>query len=370
MRRALPPLWLAAPSRYATVTPATARVIVAALAALLLLLSLLALATPDPTAAGPDPGTGGTDVALYSAIVDGVRGGGNYYAVTAEALRAGNYPLRPFVTFRLPTLAVTQAAMPPWATAALLYLLAAGVLLAWHERLRAALSRPLARTVALLLVFAGSLACWQVELAGFHEIWAGLLIALSLARYRADAWVEAIGWGLAAALIRETAVLYLLVMAALALRDADRRQALAWALAMTLLAILLAFHAHAVAQVVKPLDPASPGWAGLLGPGFVVRTAWASTALSLIPLAVAAPLVALALFGWTVWASPLATRAAATILAYALLLGVAGRQDTFYWGLLTAPILLLGLAFAPDGLRDLLAAALDRRRIVVRRVGQ
>lgn len=374
MRRALPPLLLASPSRYATTPPGQARLLLAALAALLLV-TLLALATPDPTAAGPSPATGGTppatggtDVALYAAITDGVRAGGNYYAVTARELRAGNYPLRPFVTFRLPTLAVTQAALPAWATAALLYALAAGVLLAWYARLRAALRRPLAVTAALLLVAAGSLACWQVELAGFHEVWAGLLIALSLARFRPARWAEAVGWGLAAVLIRETAALYLLVMAALAWWEGDRRQAVAWGAALGVLALVLAFHAHAVAAVVKPLDPASPGWAGLLGPGFVVRTAYASTALSLLPLAAAAPLVGLAWFGWTVWNSPLATRTAATIAAYALLLAVAGRLDTFYWGLLTAPVLLLGLAFVPDGIRDLAAAALDRRRIVVRRV--
>ena len=53
---------------------------------------------------------------------------------------------------------------------------------------------------------------------------------------------------------------------------------------------------------------------------------------------------------------------------YAALLGVAGRVDTFYWGLLVAPVLLVGLAFVPDALRDLLAAALDKRRITVKRV--
>ena len=331
MRRALPPLWLSAPSRYAVLPPATARLALVALA-LLLALTLLALLTPDPTAQNSADAGGGSDTALYAQIVEGVRAGGNYYAVAAEALRAGEYPLRPFVTFRLPTLAVVQAALPGWVVAGLLYALAAGVLLAWHRRFREALRRPLAIASALLLIAAGSLASWQVELSGFHEIWAGLLIALSLARFRPDRWAEAVGWGLTAAVIRETAALYLLLMAALALRDGDRRQALAWGAALALVALLLAAHAVGVAQVVRPLDPASPGWAGLLGPGFVVRTAHASTALSLLPLALAAPLVGLALFGWTAWNSPVAVRVAATITAYAALLAIAGRIDTFYWG--------------------------------------
>lgn len=365
MRRALPPLWLAAPSRYATLSPAKARLILAGLAALLAV-TLLALATPDPTAAAGPRGT--SDVALYAAITDGVRAGGDYYAVAAEQLRAGGYPLRPFVTFRLPTLAAAEAALPTWGVATALYLLAAGVLLAWRARLRGTLRGPLARTAAILLTAAGSAACWQVALAGFHEVWAGLLIALSLARWRSDRWAEAVGWGLVAMVIRETAALYAIVMATLAWRAGSGREALAWAGALGLLALLLTAHAYAVAPVVRPLDPASPGWAGLLGPGFVVRTVHASTALSLVPLGLAAPVVGLALFGWTAWASPTAARAATVIAAYAVLLGVAGRFDTFYWGLLTAPVLLIGLAFAPDGVRDLVAGALDRRRIVVRRV--
>jgi hypothetical protein len=367
MRRALPPLWISSPSRYAVLSPTAARVALAALA-LLLALTLLALLAPDPTAQDGGDASGGSDLALYAQIVEGVRAGGNYYTVAAEALRAGDYPLRPFVTFRLPTLAVVQAALPGWIVAALLYLLAAGVLVAWHARFRAALRRPVAVAIGLVLIGAGSLASWQVELAGFHEVWAGLLIALSLARFRPDRWAEAIGWGLTAAVIRETAALYLLVMAALAWRDGDRRQAFAWGAALAMLALLLAAHAYGVAQVVRPLDPASLGWAGLLGPGFAVRTAHASTGLSLLPLGLGAPLVGLALFGWTAWNSPVALRVVATLLAYAALLATAGRLDTFYWGLLVAPVLLAGLVFAPDGLRDLFAAALDRRRIVVRRV--
>lgn len=366
MRRAIAPLWLTESSRYAGLSPTAARVALAALA-VLVLLSWTALVTADPTAAAPPPGEGG-DLQLYAGIVDALRHGGTYYAVTADALRTNDYPLRPFVTFRLPTLATMQAWLPEQVVAALLYLLAAGVTLAWLERFRTALRRPVAVWTAALLLAGGCIAAWQAELAAFHEIWAGLLIALSLARYRPDRWLEAVGWALTAALIRETAALYLLVMLALALRDGQRREAFGWTVALAALALVVGAHAQAVAQVVGPLDPASPGWAGLLGPGFVVRTWHASTALVLLPLVLAAPLVALALAGWTAWRDPVATRAAATLAAYALLLATAGRLDTFYWGLLTAPILLVGLAFAPDGVRDVLTAALDRRRIVVRRV--
>lgn len=366
MRRVLAPLWLATPSRYAATPPDRARWLVIAWA-LVLLLTLAALATPllDARAGG---GAAPSDLALYAAIVDGVRGGGDYYAVAADALRSGGYPLKPFVTFRLPTLAVIEAALPGSVVAGLLYALAAGMTLAWYARLRAAMRRPAMLWAALVLLVGGSVACWQPGLAGLHEVWAGLLLALSLARWRPAAWVEALGWAVAAAMIREISLLYVMIMAALAWRDGDRRQALVWAISLALPALLLTAHVHGVAQVVRAGDPASPGWTGLLGPGFPVRVAWASTALSLLPLGIAAPLVGLAWFGWTAWRDPIATRVAAVLAAYAALLAVAGRTDTFYWGLMTAPLLLVGLAFVPDGVRDLLAGARDRRRITVRRV--
>jgi hypothetical protein len=105
---------------------------------LVLLLILLAatfsaLVVPAPPAVSGDAAKRGddqADVVLYESIVDGVRHGGNYYVVAAEQLRAGDYPMKPFVTFRLPTLAVVQAMMPGWAVIGCLYGLVAAVILA------------------------------------------------------------------------------------------------------------------------------------------------------------------------------------------------------------------------------------------------
>ena len=370
MRRPSGPLWLAIPSRFAGLTRTQARIRLALLA-LLLLATWLALATPGPPAASHDPAKRGddqADVVLYETIVDGVRHGGNYYAVAADALRIGNYPLRPFVTFRLPTLAVVLSLLPRVAVRILLYGLALGVMLAWYARLKPAFARPPPRIVAMALLAGGMVAFVQADLAYFHEIWAGLLVALSLALWRPGRWLEAVAFGLAAVLIRETAAPYLAIMAAFAWLGGDRREAAAWVGAITVLGVALALHAHAVAAVVRPLDPASPGWAGMLGFGFFVKTMTIATALDLAPLWLGSLLVGLALFGWAAWRDPLAARMLALFLAYAAILGIFGRTDTFYWGLLVAPTLLVGLAFVPDGMRDLIAAAGDTRRITVTRV--
>jgi hypothetical protein len=367
MKPVSPPLWLAQPSRFAVLPRMRARIVLGALVALLLA-SLAVLSVPIPT---PEPsGATGrqTDVALYEGIVSAVAHGEDYYRAAADALRAGSYPLRPFLTFRLPGLAVVQGALPATVTLALLYLLATAAGFLWYRRLAEALPGIPARLVALFLLAAGMLAFVQPALIAFHEIWAGLLVALSLALRRPGRWVEAAAIALIAMLVRETAALYVLLMAALALAEGHRREAAGWGAALGIFALVLAAHAVAVYGVTGPLDAASPGWAGMHGFGLFVRAMTLATGLQLLPAAVAAPLVALTLFGWASWRDPLALRAVALFCAWAVFISLFARLDTFYWGLLIAPAFLAGLVFVPDGLRDLAARALDTRRVRVQRV--
>lgn len=361
--------WLNEPTRFGALRPAQARIGLGLLV-LLLLACLTALMTPGPPPVSADPAKRAdnkADVILYESIVAGVRNRGDYYTVTAAALRRGDYPLRPFVTFRLPTLAVIQASIPAMASIILLYALATAVLIAWTIRLRPAFARAPPLAIALVLLIGGMAAFVQVELVNFHEVWAGLLIALSLALRRDDRWAHAVGFALMAMLIRETAALYVMTMAALALVEGRRREAASWAAALIAMVPVIMAHAWAVARVVQSSDPASPGWAGLLGFGFFVKTMSISTALAIAPAWASALLVGLALFGWSAWPGSLARRALATFAAYGVLLSLFGRVDTFYWGLMIAPAFLIGLVFAPDGLKDLIVQALRHRRVVVTR---
>lgn len=367
-----PPLWLAGPSRFAALSRGRAR-LAAALLALLLAGCLTSLSAPAPPAA-----SGGAertaddqrDLILYETIVDAVRHGGDYYSTAAEALRVGDYPLRPFVTMRMPALAMVQAHLPHPLVIALLYALVLGVAAAWFARFREAFPDWPARAVAMALVAGGMMAFVQADLWAFHELWAGLFIALSLALRRPGRWIEAAAAGLIAVLIRETAALYLAVMAATAWIEGERREARGWGVVLAVFAVALIAHAFAVARVISPLDPASPGWSGLLGFGFFIKAIGISTALALAPAWLAALLAGLALFGWSAWRDPLGLRVLLTLLAYAAALSLFARADTFYWALLIAPVFLAGLAFAPDGLRDLAARALDTRRVRVQRIGQ
>lgn len=368
MPRALPPIWLAAPSRFAGLRRGRA---IAVLIALLLVVagSFAALYVPDAPEAAPSVEATG-DLALYEGVIAGLRVGGEYYQLTADGLRMGGYPLRPFITFRPPMHSVVQAALPLAVTLGVLWLLVIAVAAAWWVRLSQALPRRLPRIAAMILLAGGLVAFTQVNLIAFHEIWAALLIALSLAIRRPGRWVEAAALGLIAMLVRETAMLFVVIMGALAWLEGHKREGAGWAAALAVFLIALVAHAWGVARVTGPLDPASPGWSGLNGFGFFVSAFARSTALAAIPLAVAAPLAALALFGWTVWRDALALRAALVFAGYAVAIGLFARLDTFYWALMVAPAFLVGLAFVPDGLRDLARAILDRRRVRVQRITQ
>lgn len=357
MRRPLTPVWLAAPSRFANISQPAARAVVALLA-LLVTATLVALSTPP----------GHTDTVLYAVIVDGVRHGGNYYAVTADALRAGGYPLAPFTAFRLPTLAVIEAALPGMAVMAILYLLAAAVAVVCFGRMRPVIKTRAARTAVALLLFASLAPLLEPSLGPLPDLWAGLALTLSLAIRRRGQYVDAVALGVVAAILRETAALYLIVMLAFAVAERQRREALGWAAALIVVALVVALHLHAVAQVVKPLDDTTFDWPRLLGFGAFVSAVVSTTALAWLPLSVAAPIVGLALFGWATWRDPLALRALATIVLTALLIMMFGTDETPHWILLVTPLLLTGLVFVPDGLRDLVHAALDSRRITVTRI--
>ncbi|TXC70062.1 hypothetical protein FSB78_03170 [Sphingomonas ginsenosidivorax] len=356
MRRPLTPLWLATPSRFAGRSQTAARGALVVLVAALLA-TLAALAVPASQ----------IDTAFYAGIVDSVRHGGNYYAVTADALRAGDYPLRPVLAFGLPTLAMVEAYLPSFAVTILLYALAVAVATAWHARLKAAVRTVRAQWLATLLLLFALLPMLKPALIVVPEVWAGLFVALSLAVRRPGRWFDAVGFALAAALIRETAVVYMLMMLAFAWSEGARRETIGWMVAIALVLAVFAAHVHAVAEVVKPLDATADPLA-LLGVGLAVEAAASGTMLAFLPLWIAALLVGLALFGWAAWDDATGLRVLALAIAVGALLALFGRADTPHWALLVAPLVLPGLVFAIDGLRDLWGAALDSRRITVRRI--
>ena len=162
-----------------------------------------------------------TDLALYQAIAARVGAGEGYYAAAVAEQRARDYPLRPIVTVRLPTLAWTIGTLGPENAAVLLRLLMIAAIAALTLRLRSLAGSRAAWGAAAFLA-AGSTALLTVPAMTFwHESWAALLIVLSITLRSPGRWVAALLFGLIAVLLRELALPYLCVMATLAWREGD-----------------------------------------------------------------------------------------------------------------------------------------------------
>lgn len=312
-------------------------------------------APAGPAAAGPPPR--GDDLGLYDRAIERIAAGDRYYDFIVEEQRARDYPVRPGLAVRLPTLAYLHAWLGPFgiriAAAALLALCVA----AWWRRLgEEPGGSPHRLVAAALLVPGGALALNPAYLV-LHELWAGLLIALAFGLHRRGRW----GWSLAAAglalAIREHALPFVLLMGALAAWRRDWREAAAWATLAALFGALIAWHLALVSQHLLPSDRVSPSWLAMRGlPGWLGNIVLGS-GLRLLPHPLAGPLVLLMVLGWAGWRTPAGLTGALLALGYGFAFMVAGRANNFYWGVVVAPATFIGLAFAPMALRSLLRAA-------------
>ena len=334
----------------------------AAIVLALLVAALIAACWPSTAqhAAGPKLRANAeqSDLDLYRTIVRRVHGGEDYYRVAAEEQRKDGYPLRPFITFRLPTVATAYARAGTGVMTGVQLLLALTVLLVWWRRLRS--ESPLwQRAAGMFLLSAGVAGLVEPVTGLFQESWAALLMALSIGVRRPGQAAAAVVAGSLALLVRETALPFVLMMAGLALIERRWREAAGWVVGVALFATYMAWHAARVAEVVLPNDLASPGWQALLGAGFALKAMAAVNAATILPGTLAAALLILSLFGWISLRTEWALRAALLMLGYGAMLALFARADTFYWALLASPLSLVGAIYAPRAIRDLVAA-LDR----------
>jgi hypothetical protein len=334
----------------------------AAISVLAVLAALIALgfAFPAPRLSAGGPGGQSINVPLYAGIVARVRAGQPYERAAVTAQRAGGFPLRPFVTVRPPALALLMARAPDLATAnQVMKALALAVLAAWTVRLWPAARGPMWLAWTPLALFTG--VAWAIPgltFGLFHECWAGLLIALSLALRTDRRFLASVAIGLLAALIRELAMPYLLVMAGLALSERRRGEAAAFGLALAISLAALAIHASQVLALTTPHDLASPGWVKFGGWPFVMATAQWNLLAVLLGKTFAAVVTPLALLGAAARRDPLGLRLTALLGGYTLGFMVVGQPNDFGWGFVVAPLMAAGLALAPLALGQLGRGAL------------
>lgn len=349
-----------------------ARMALAVLAALLVLAALTPLTasvegTPaavpalvDGEPATDAPAQRDDDLAFYDRVIERIAGGEAYYHFIVEEQRASDYPVRPGLAVRLPTLAYIHAFLGEAGMLALAVLLLGASVWAWWRRLG---EEPggarMQRIGAALMLMGGSLGLNRSYFV-LHELWAGMLLALAFGLHRPGRW----GWALAVAAlalaIREHALPFVLLFGAMAAWRRDRKEAGAWAALVLAFLAVLAWHLAQVAPQVLPGDPASPDWLVLRGLSGWLGNVVLSSNLRFLPHAAAGPLVLLMVLGWAGWKSPAGSTGTLLYLGYGLAFMLAGRANNFYWGAVVAPAMAIGLAFLPMALSSLLKSARGR----------
>jgi hypothetical protein len=322
--------------------------------AALMLFGVVQGAHPPGARGGPP----GNDSALFIRVVDDLRQSEPYYQAVTREHRVDRYPLHPFITVRLPTLATAMAALPSVTVRSFsIRTLAVLTFLAWLWRLRDRTSAPISFGLTLLGMGASSFAAFLPFSYTLHELWTGELLALALAVYRPRRWVISFAIALVALSIRELAAPFFLAMATLAWRDGRRGEAAAWILGILAFIAALAAHAALLQPFVRPDDRASPGWLGLAGWKFLLLQMKWNALLMTAPDWVAAILAPLAILGLVARRGQIHDRVLLVVLGYMSAFLIVGRPDNAYWGLIIAPLWPIGILTAWPAVRELVANA-------------
>ncbi len=337
-----------------------ARLLLAVLAGLLVAAALVPIGIGARTISTPAFGQEQTaekardnDLALYDRAVARVRGGERYYDFIAEEHRRSDFPLRPGLAVRLPTLVYIQVALGDTGLALAAILLVLAVLAAWWQRLGeepgGIKRRPLAMALLLIGVSLGT----NRYFFALHEMWSGMLLALAFGLHRPGKWLAAVPVAALALAIREHALPFVLLMGAMAAWRRDWKETAAWMVLAAAFLIGLAIHLGLVEQHVLPGDGHSASWLALRGLSGWLSDIVLSSNLRFLPHFIAGPLVVLMALGWSGWRSSAGSFGALLYLGYAAAFMIAGRNDNYYWGAMVAPAMFIGLAFATRALKSL-----------------
>lgn len=302
------------------------------------------------------PGKDKGDLALYARISARMAAGEGYYAAAMDEQRASNYPTRPFVAVRQPTLAWLHQLVGVDGVRALEIALVLACLWAVNARLAGLVTVP-ERLGALVLMVLGGAAV-SVPTAGLiHELWAGLWLTLALVLYRPDRWWPALLAAACALAVRELSAPFVLLWLAFALAGRRWREAAGVATLLAVFAAGMGLHYLAVEAGRLPGDPASEGWNALVGYGLPLMGLARLTGLALLPVQLAAPLALLPMLGWAAIGGRLGLFAVLWFGGLFTMIALFARPENFYWIQLALPAYGLGLAFAPRGMLELLRSA-------------
>lgn len=336
--------------RFESMRPKSARIILVLLA---VIAGIGAYCGRRPLVTGNTKDVKQSDAYMHQTVATRVHKGEGYYHALGDELRREGYALRPFFHWRLPTLLWSLGKLPhPRIGLALLVVLIAVMIGAWITFLKPRLGFPIA-CIGALLVGPPTLGLAFLHLWYFqHELWAGVLIALSLGIYRKNP-PAAIVTGLAALAIRELALLYVVIMLGFAIREKRVKESVAWAMGIIAFAVFLAIHATIVSKLVGSSDRSDPSWVRFAGwPHTAACANWMFLAVT--PYWLAGAALVLALFGAICSGDK---RLATVVILYCASFAVVGKPFNDYWGLIYSPLLAVGLAFSIRAVVDLIIKA-------------
>lgn len=354
--------------RFAAWPKGQARLGLAVLAALLVLSALVPISrglgrdfVPSLIEGGP-PRTKlrDDDLTVYDHVIARLQRGESYYPAAAAEHRIVGFPLTPGLAVRLPTLVWFYALIGEQGERIFAILLLIAALIVWWRRLGQEPGVKDRRLLGMALIAVNAVLVLNVYFYRMHELPAGMLLAIAFGLHRPRKWFPAIVPAAAALAIRELALPFILLMAAMAVWRRDLREAAAWSLLALVFLVGLAAHLHFVAEQVRPGDYVSNSWFALRGlSGWLENMIFPSN-LRYLPPFIAGPLVILILLGWAGWRSAAGTFGTLLFIGYGLAFTVAGRDENYYWGMMIMPTFALGLMFTPMAARGLVRAAFAR----------
>ncbi len=303
------------------------------------------------------------DVKLYQNIAERVAKGEGYYGAVAAEHRAHNYPLKPFVTVRLPTLAYAIALIGQNAMRFIMLALICATTVAWFLFFRQSIS---SIVWLFLLAVAIPIFCFAFLLESMvmlHECWAAILIALMIGVHgRAPVWIS-VSIALMACMIRELAFPVLVMMAVFAVYKKHWKEAVQWGAASVLFILYLFYHAYCISNITMPGDLVSPGWGGLRGWSLLTQSIARVTILSSFIPSVTAAIIILSMFGWLNLNVAKGFYVATIISGYSVLMMVFARPNNFYWVFLLLPLIMTGAILGVVGIFRLLSPISNRSLI-------
>lgn len=315
--------------------------------AVLLVMSLWCLtATPPPIRVAKKGGY--TDVHLYHDIAAAVARGQTYHQAAAELQRAHHYPLKPFFTMRLPTLNWLAVHFGWRGVQKIAFCMLFVAIFAWVIALEGTLLAIERIGIAIALAAGGS-SIVDPGILALHEYLAGIFLAVALA--------GVFGWprrwwlillpAAAALAVRELALPFVLLVAAFAMYDRRWREVAGWGALLLAFVVAMAFHAQAVAPLVRPGDIVSAGWTAAQGFSAFLKAVIYTSVLQGLPLGLALLGAMLPLVGWLALPGRSGLFAVLLFAGYAMMISLFSRADTFYWGAIVMPAYFIGFPLLP-----------------------